>query len=313
MWGLSRLIPAHLEKLVPVLYSIGDIWPAIPDSHVAYWKAPARHRELRSFKAILNQLILKWLKIWGLPATLKFEYAFCNSFSLRQRLIEAGVPLQHAKVIHSGVHLEPFIKASQRQLSDNAAGGLRLLCAGRLYENKGMHVAIEALAEVRRRDGNSNVTLDIVGSGEADYEAYLHKLIEEYNLRDHVSIYPAVPHSQIPDLLAQYDVLVFASFQEGFSRLLIEAMAAGLVIVGTSSCGSGEVWIDEESGLTFEAGDAHHLAHQIERLALDSALRKRLALAGARTVRERFDIERMVDQIEAYLLEVTHGHHEKIP
>jgi glycosyltransferase involved in cell wall biosynthesis len=106
---------------------------------------------------------------------------------------------------------------------------------------------------------------------------------------------------------------VFPSFQEGFSRLLIEAMAAGLVIVGTSSCGSGEVWIDGKSGLTFAPGDAHHLAHQIERLALDSALRKRLALAGVRTVQERFDIERMVDQIEAYLLEVTHGHHEKIP
>jgi glycogen(starch) synthase len=80
-------------------------------------------------------------------------------------------------------------------------------------------------------------------------------------------------------------------------------MAAGLVVVGTTTGGTKELLRDGETGLTFAPEDADGLAEQVTRLIIDPDLCCRLAQAGRQTVLENFTLGRMAQQIEDYLLD----------
>jgi len=75
----------------------------------------------------------------------------------------------------------------------------------------------------------------------------------------------------------------------------------GLVVVGTTRGGSGELLLHEKTGLAFEAGNSRSLATQLERLLVEPDLAARLAAAGRRTVCESFNIDLTVERIEQYL------------
>ena len=79
-------------------------------------------------------------------------------------------------------------------------------------------------------------------------------------------------------------------------------MAAGLVVVGTLTGGTGEILVEGETGLTFPAEDTTTLAAQIDRLRRNPPLRWRLAKAGRQKVETEFDISRMIATIEEELI-----------
>jgi glycosyltransferase involved in cell wall biosynthesis len=111
-----------------------------------------------------------------------------------------------------------------------------------------------------------------------------------------------VPAEHMAQVYMAHDVLVFPSiWEEPFSLTLIEAMASGLAVVGTTTGGSAEILRDGVNSLTFKADDPEDLARQLQRLIEDPHLRQRLATAGQRTVRQTFNIHRSVDQIEELL------------
>ena len=89
------------------------------------------------------------------------------------------------------------------------------------------------------------------------------------------------------------------------ARTVMEAMAAGLVVIGTEVGGQAEMLTDGENSLTFQAEDAEGLARQIER-ALDAPdLLPQLAKAGQQLVMERFTLERMATEFEAWLSTIS--------
>jgi len=110
--------------------------------------------------------------------------------------------------------------------------------------------------------------------------------------------------------MAEHDVfLLCTSHQEPFARVVLEAMASGMVVVGTLTGGTGEILVEDVTGLTFGAGDSEALARQVMRLADDSALWQRLSSEGQRVVRERYSMEHMVERIEQFLRDAA-GKHE---
>jgi hypothetical protein len=94
MWNLSRQLPFYAEQNWPgpVVYSLANDWPAQPDAHEAYWRLPARHRFLQPLKNVMTALALSlWRRRQG-NISLQFHHAFCVSHTLRQQLLQAGVP-----------------------------------------------------------------------------------------------------------------------------------------------------------------------------------------------------------------------------
>jgi glycosyltransferase involved in cell wall biosynthesis len=98
------------------------------------------------------------------------------------------------------------------------------------------------------------------------------------------------------------DVLVHLSYREGLPRALPQAMAAGKPVVAFDCDGAREVCIPGETGFLVKLGDHDGLVAAMEALAVDADLRQKLGSAGRDFVKERFSVERMVeDTYQIYL------------
>jgi glycosyltransferase involved in cell wall biosynthesis len=180
------------------------------------------------------------------------------------------------------------------------------LYAGRLAPTKGVHTAIRALGCLG--PSRDSVRLDVLGRGDPDYERSLRRLVDDLGLSRHVTFREGVARDQMPSILAEYDVLIFPSeWEEPLARMPMEAMAAGLAVVGTTTGGSGELLRHDENALTFRAGDPVNLADQVRRLLHDPVLCRRLADTGRADVQARFTIDRMVTDLECFLRGVAQG------
>jgi glycosyltransferase involved in cell wall biosynthesis len=93
-------------------------------------------------------------------------------------------------------------------------------------------------------------------------------------------------------LMSEIDVLVHPADNESFGRVVVEAMAAGLPVVGVSGGGVGEIVVDGHTGLLVHPGDAAGLAAAITSLASDAALRASLGAAGRARAAEGYSLDR---------------------
>lgn len=308
MWALSKALPARAEQLLPgrVVYYLSDYWPSAIDMHTTYWQSPTRRALLRVPKRVFGRLALSMLARESPPdPKLKFERVICVSGRLRELLVEAGVPIRQARIIHGGTDVERFAGIRER---DFRSGNLKLLYAGQLVQHKGVHTALEALAQLVNEHGIDQLHLTLVGSGHPAYEAFLRQLIEREHLAPYVTLLPPVSKDEMPALFQKFDILIFPSiYEEPLARVTQEAMAAGLVVVGTTTGGTREILKDGETGFTFAPEDVGSLAQRVVQLSQDPALSRRLAHAGRQTVLEKFTLGRMVNEIEAYLLECFAG------
>jgi glycosyltransferase involved in cell wall biosynthesis len=155
-------------------------------------------------------------------------------------------------------------------------GPLRLLCVARLIERKGQHHLIEAIKHLS--DGGLDVTLDLIGTGDA-LDANRQQA-ERLGVSDRVHFVGYVPREDIAAHYAAAHVFVLASFNEGMSVATLEAMAAGLPVVVTRTGGMAELVEDGVNGLTFDWADVETLTKHIRRLALDRSLARSMGAAS---------------------------------
>lgn len=303
MWNVPRSVPALLEQLLPgrVAYYICDYWLSLPNAYIQRWQTGARQKLTQWPKQLLSILFLPQLEREA-PIRLKLEHPICVSRAVRDLLVEAGVAVAHADIIYGGTQVEQFTAAVFNR-HPGPADGLKLIYVGRLEAEKGLHTIIQAFSLIAANRKNISITLDIYGHGDPDYIATLKTLVQQRELTQQVLFKGGVPRAEIPVVLARYDGLIFSSeWQEPFARTILEAMAAGLVVVGTTTGGTGEILVEGVTGLTFPAGNDQVLADQIQRLYHNPALRMELAQAGQQCVIQNFTFTRMVNQIEAALL-----------
>ncbi len=153
---------------------------------------------------------------------------------------------------------------------------------GRLVEEKGVLDLIRAAARVK---GRENLLLLLIGSGPLGRKiidlAAREELGHTLKLIDHV------PSMEVPLYMNCFDCLVLPSrtrpnWKEQFGRVLIEAMACEIPVIGSSS---GEIpRVISDAGMVFEEGDINELANRIELLLRDKELRASLGKKGRERV-----------------------------
>ena len=164
--------------------------------------------------------------------------------------------------------------------------------AGRFVEEKGLFVLLDALAGL---EGDWRLRL----LGDGPLRAALAARARALGLAERVSVEWAVPSTQMPARLAELDTLVLPSltrrnWKEQFGRVLIEAMACGVPVVGSTS---GEIpHVIGEAGLVVPEADPDALRAALERLASNPTLRADLGRRGRARVLERFTHDRIADQ-----------------
>jgi glycosyltransferase involved in cell wall biosynthesis len=306
MYNLPRSLPVLAEARYPdkVVYRFATYWPTLPSAHEFYWRAPGRKWYSQIPKRLLGYIALAMLAKEVQQYPLTFKHAICVSAAARTILVEAGVPVTRARIIHTGLDENKYLIGEKPQRRHDERS-LNLLYAGRLASDKGIGTAIEAMTKLVFSQGQREVRLSLAGSGSAEYEDHLRFMVNQAGLTDYVSFLGWVPSEEMPGLLRNFDVLLLTSiWPEPFARVLLEGMISGLVVVATPTGGTTEILVDGENGLLFAAGDAEDLAQKIVCLAADPKLRGRLARAGQQTVIERFTKTKMMDEIESYLQEV---------
>jgi glycogen(starch) synthase len=306
MWNLSSRVACWAEQWLPgrVAYNMGGYGFLDPGAHWAYWENTSKNSVARVLLWPFAQLALGILKLEGYPPRPQLSRVSCCSQYVMDVLTNAGVIQRGAVVILNGIDPAPFVNSACEAREPNAS--LRLLYFGGLMEHKGVHTAIEALGLLQQRGQADRLQLTIVGGGHPDYEARLHALTRSLALEDKVQFVGRVPRSEIPKILPNHDVFLFTSiYAEPFGRTIVEAMAAGLAVIGTPVGGSKEIFQFYPENMLFEPGDAETLACQIQRVADKRGLLERLGRAGRALVLERFTLERMVDEMETWLAGVV--------
>jgi glycogen(starch) synthase len=187
-----------------------------------------------------------------------------------------------SSVIYSGVAV-PTIVPSELSLTP-----LRIVCVGRLVEQKGFDLALMALARLLPNHPGAQVKL--VGDGPARHS--LEDLAVELGIREAVQLTGWVDPEEVYHHLDTASVVMIPSRGvETLSQVAIQASLMARPIVATRVGGLPEVVLHEQTGLVVGEGDDAALAEAVARLASSPGLAVELASSARSRATSRFTLE----------------------
>lgn len=164
----------------------------------------------------------------------------------------------------------------------------RLVCVGRLTEQKGQLLLIEAA----RRLVSSGDSLELVLAGDGELREAVETAIAQASLGGRVRITGWIPGAEVRAEIEAARALVLPSFAEGLPVVIMEAMALGRPIISTYVAGIPELVRPGEHGWLVPAGDAESLTEAM-RACLDAPVEAlaRMGVAAQARVRARHDVD----------------------
>ncbi|MGE4506990.1 MAG: glycosyltransferase family 4 protein, partial [Desulfovibrionaceae bacterium] len=230
--------------------------------------------------------------------------------SLERLLTDLGVEPGRIRRVPNGIDAARFGQqrdtAAVRRAWNVPQDRLLLLTVGRNHAKKGFCL-IPAMA-ARLKNAGVDFTWLVVGGATSrlqpaiDCAGVTDRVIPVKSLGAANTAMPAdrlaLPVDELLDLYAAADVFILPSRLEGFSRVIIEAMAAGLPVVTTDAPGCGEVFTDGVQGFVRGMDDDDAMADAVRTLAEDPALRRAMGLA-AREYALAFDWDAIASRYEA--------------
>jgi glycosyltransferase involved in cell wall biosynthesis len=176
----------------------------------------------------------------------------------------------------------------------------RLVCVGRLAEQKGQLILLQALAQL----AGEGVALEAVLAGDGPMRSAIETEIVRLGLTGKVRITGWLSGADVRREIESARGLVLPSFAEGLPVVLMEALALGRPVVSTFVAGIPELVQDRVHGWLVPAGDVERLADAIRELLTTTPERlAAMGKAGAARVAERHDAEREAGRLAELFLE----------
>jgi glycosyltransferase involved in cell wall biosynthesis len=223
-----------------------------------------------------------------------------------ETIVDMGYAPARVHAVPNGLELSNWLDvevdgaAVRREFAMDADAPM-LVTASRLFPSKGQHLIVAAQPAVRARF--PAVKLLIVGlddtraSGGSSYTAELRRMIGELGLDGNVVFTGWRP--DLNRLMAACDIFVMPSLGEPFGMVYVEAMALRRPVVALDSGGVPEIIDHGGSGLLSPPDDVESIAANLTRLLAEPELRRRMGEHGRRRVVERFNSERMTEDMAA--------------
>jgi len=196
-----------------------------------------------------------------------------------------------------GVDPQMFKPAQSEGMAQSSSPEmLRVGFLGRFVPEKGIDTILAATRLLAQWGLKCQVMLCGSGASEAD----LKQEAGSQQIEDRVVWQKAVSHDKVPATMRQFDVLVLpsrtiATWKEQFGHVLIEAMAMGLPVIGSSS---GEIPnVIGRSDVIFSEGNAEELAAILKRMICEPNWRKELGCYGTERVRQYYTHERIAERL----------------
>ncbi len=229
-----------------------------------------------------------------------------RSDSLLDRLRELGCPEEKLRINRTPVPMDT-ITYQQRAAPED--GEWRLFQACRLIPKKGLFTTLKALPAVVEQWPK----LKFVIAGTGPDEKRLGEAVAAAGLETNVELLGWIDQDQLREELARAHVFLHPSEltdtedQEGVPNSMVEAMAAGLPVIGTTHGGIPEAVTDGIDGYLVPEKDPDALAAAILRLLGDPETLSRFSAQSHRTVREKFGFTQQIAALEACYREAMEG------
>lgn len=195
------------------------------------------------------------------------------------------IPPAKIEILHNYINTETFHPTDSEKYEN------RIIFVGRLQPQKNLFNLIEAVSD-------NNLTLDIYGNG----ELYDELLAHTKKLNANVNFMSVVGNDQMPGVFNRYRYYILPSFYEGTPKALLEAMACGLVCIGTDVEGINQIIDDGVNGY-LSGTSPQALAEAIDKAA--HLPNGHIIQEAVRTIREVFSLQIIAERESEIIAALT--------
>jgi glycosyltransferase involved in cell wall biosynthesis len=219
-WSTIAIPPPFWKLPVSAVWGPIGGGQSFPPSFISY----LRYNRIKELLRSLNLLLL--------PYSPSLRRSLAHTSVVLATNIETKDLLERAGASRVGLFLDCGVDAHSAPPGPRVAGErLRLLWAGRLEPQKGLALALRAMAACKYRDS----CLLVAGSGTG--QAEMEGLAQSLELGDRVEFLGRVPHETMEALFQSCDALVFTSLRDSFGSVVLEAMSYGLPVIALNHQG----------------------------------------------------------------------------
>ncbi len=236
-----------------------------------------------------NQILSEEYERWGLkfPQIDKriiekeqLEYEECDYITIQssfaeKTFIEHGVPSKKLIKLPLGVDLSMFHPVSK---NDSV---FRVLYAGSFSLRKGTLYLLEAIKQLKLKN------FEFVFNGHVSSE--LQKFLDPYT--DIIKFVGMRPFDQLYKLYSQASVFVLPTLEDGFAKVITEAMACGVPVIATTNCGAEDVMTDGQEGFIIPIRDVRAIRDRILFMYENPDIRDQMAAASLAKAKELLSCE----------------------
>jgi glycosyltransferase involved in cell wall biosynthesis len=206
----------------------------------------------------------------------------------------------HIQVVHCG--LEEAFFARPGELA--AVSAPRLVCVGRLCEQKGQLLLVDAAARLAAE----GVAFELVLAGDGEMRTEIEQAIARHGIAPRVRITGWISSEQVRNELLAARALVLPSFAEGLPVVIMEAMAIGRPVISTFVAGIPELVQDGVNGWLVPAGDVQAVAAAMrDALAASPERLLEMGVQAHRRVHERHHVDVEASRLKSLFQKALEG------
>lgn len=232
-------------------------------------------------KSFLRTLVYKNAKV-----------CIAASSVIKRYFQEIGV--KNIEIIPNGIDLKRFENLDREKSREKL--GLKdefvIMTIARLEKVKGIKYLIEAM----KNDQLSVISYQLLIIGEGSERRNLKNLVKKLNLENKVKFLGEVPNEKIPEYLIAADCFVLPSLKEGFGIVLLEAMAANVLVVATDVGGILDIIENGKTGLLVEPRNPQEIAEAIMKIYSQPEISKNLTKT-ARNNLEKYNWQNIAEKV----------------
>ncbi len=165
-----------------------------------------------------------------------------------------------------------------------------ILSVGRLVHQKGLDLAILALASLKDLDWHWHI------AGDGPQMDLLKSLAHELGIGDRVVFRGWQSREELIECYRQSNLFLFPSRHEGMPNAVLEAMASGLPVIASRIAGNAELVTDRETGILVDSENIETLCSALRNLLTDPSLRQKMGAASRQRVEQHYSWENTTEQ-----------------
>lgn len=275
--ALKTLQKAKKLNIKSVLYrgsSHIEFQKEITEEEYRLWKVPFRGNII-SEKAIKRELQEYEL----------CDYLYTPSSFAAETYMKRGIPKN--KIVYFSLSSEKFANLNTNEKTERMSK-FQILYIGEISLRKGAQYLLEAVKEIKSREGNK-IELVLIGSLSEEFKP----ILERY--KGSFTYLGIIPHHKVADYYKGASVFVFPSIDDGFGQVIFEAMSFGLPVITTENTGGPDVIKNGKDGFVVPIRNSEIIADKIITLYKDGKLRQEMG-EQAKIKIQKYSVDNFIDK-----------------